>query len=188
MITMRPAGERGTSDLGWLESRHTFSFANYFDSGHMGFGPLRVINDDRVQGGAGFGTHGHKDMEIVSYVLEGSLKHRDSMGTGSIIKPGEVQRMSAGTGVMHSEFNGSVTIHQDVKLFSTLLTVGESVEYSIPQGRKGWIHVCSGEINMNTTNAGESDGFALDGPESVTLTGSAEADVLLFDMADIGVQ
>ena len=235
MITMRPASDRGASDLGWLDSKHTFSFADYFDPRHMGYGPLRVINDDRVEAGAGFGTHGHSDMEIISYVLEGSLKHEDSMGTGSVIKPGEVQRMSAGTGVLHSEFNGSnaepvhflqiwilpeqtgiapgyeqkefpaaersgkwrlvgsptgedgsVTIHQDVKLFATLLSEGESVDYDFAAGRKGWIHVCSGNLEVNDTDAGEGDGFAIEGPESIKLTGSSDSEVLLFDMVDIG--
>ena len=237
MMKMRPADERGASDLGWLDSRHTFSFAEYLDSNHMGFGPLRVINDDRVEAGGGFGTHGHNDMEIISYVLEGALKHEDSMGTGSLIRPGEVQRMSAGTGVLHSEFNGSdseqvhflqiwiipeqtglqpgyeqkefsveerngkwrlvgsptgedgsVTIRQDVRLFATLLTAGQSVEYSFTPGRKGWLHVCSGSLQIDSQDAGEGDGFAVDGPEDVTLTGMSDAEVLLFDMVDIGAQ
>jgi len=234
---MRPARERGTSDHGWLDSRHTFSFAGYMDPNHMGFGPLRVINDDRVAAGGGFGTHSHRDMEIISYVLEGSLKHADSMGTGSVIKPGEVQRMSAGTGVAHSEFNGSdstpvhflqiwiipdqmgiepgyeqkefppaersnqwrlvgsptgedgsVTIRQDVKLFSTLLSNGESVEYNIEQNRKGWLHVCSGTLTVNGQDANEGDGFAIDGPEGLTLTSTVDAEVLLFDMANLDYQ
>ena len=203
----------------------------------MSCGPLRVLNDDRVQAGGGFGTHGHTDMEIISYVLEGSLKHEDSMGTGSVIRPGEVQRMSAGTGVLHSEFNGSdtegvrflqiwivpdqlgiepgyeqrefpaserrgqwrlvgsrdgaegsVVIRQDVQMFAALLDAGESLTYRLPEGRKGWLQVCNGEVSCNGLQAVEGDGFAIDGPETIELSGTFDAEVLLFDMVDLALQ
>jgi len=119
MIRVRKAAERGHFDHGWLDTYHTFSFSDYYDPAHMGFRTLRVINDDRVQPGQGFGMHGHRDMEIVTYVLEGALAHRDSMGNGSILRPGELQHMTAGTGIRHSEFNPSD--QQEVHLYQIWL-------------------------------------------------------------------
>ena len=109
MIAVRPAQDRGAANYGWLDSRYTFSFGNYYDANHLGYGPLLAINEDRVQPGKGFPVHGHRDMEIITYVLAGSLTHRDSLGNGSTINPGELQRMSAGTGILHSEYNASST-------------------------------------------------------------------------------
>jgi len=159
MLELRKAGERGHADHGWLRSFHSFSFADYYDPRHMGFGPLRVINEDRVQPGMGFGTHRHRDMEIVSYVLRGVLEHKDSMGNGSVIRPGDVQRMSAGTGVRHSEFNPSpeelvhflqIWIEPDVtgiapgyeeKHFDAASKRGRLRLIASPEGREGSVRI-----------------------------------------------
>jgi redox-sensitive bicupin YhaK (pirin superfamily) len=150
MITLRRAGERGRTDWGWLDSRHTFSFGDYLDPDHMGFRSLRVINDDRVVPGGGFGTHGHRDMEILSYVLEGGLEHRDSMGSGSVIRPGEIQFMRAGTGVTHSEMNHSKT--EPVHFLQIWVVPAEKgLEPAYDQrpvdrqrAREGWVTLASG--------------------------------------------
>ena len=232
MITIRNRDERGAVNMGWLNSKHSFSFGHYYDPAHMGFRALRVINDDRVIPGAGFPTHGHADMEIVSYVLDGALEHKDTLGTSSVIRPGEVQRMSAGSGIRHSEYNasktdpvhflqiwilpneegmvpgyeqkafdreekqgrlrlvgsrdgrdGSVTIHQDVDLYATLLDEGDSVTHTLRPGRHAWVQVARGQVRLNGTLLKEGDGAAVSGEDALTLDGVVAAEVLLFDLA-----
>lgn len=231
MFALRRAQQRGHASHGWLNSYYTFSFGDYYDPRHMGFANLRVINDDTVSPSGGFGTHGHRDMEIITYVLDGALEHRDSMGNGSLIRPGDVQRMSAGTGVTHSEFNasdsepvhflqiwvlpeqhglrpgyeqkafpdeekrgrlrlvgsrdgrdGSLTIHQDVDLYATLLRAGDSVSHELADGRKGWVQVAQGRAVLNDEQLHPGDGAAIQGPATIRLSGASEAELLLFDM------
>ena len=232
MITLRKSENRGHANHGWLNTYHTFSFANYYDPAHMGFRSLRVINQDRVHPGKGFPTHSHNDMEIVTYVLEGALEHKDSLGTGSIIRPGDVQRMSAGTGIAHSEYNhsqtegvhflqiwilpnkkgvkptyeqktysdeekrgnlrlivsedgrsNSVTIHQDVDTYTTLLDAGEQVIHQLKPNRHAWVQVARGSVMLNDNLLEAGDGAAVSNEESLKLVGKEMAEVLVFDMA-----
>jgi redox-sensitive bicupin YhaK (pirin superfamily) len=231
MLTLRRSQERGHANHGWLDSFHTFSFANYYDPEHMGFGPLRVINDDRIAAGRGFGAHGHRDMEIITYVLEGAIAHKDSMGSGSTIQPGDVQRMSAGRGVMHSEFNplsdkqthllqiwiepnvtgiepeyeeqrvpeaekrgrlrqvvspdgadGSMKIHQDARLYVGLFDGNESASLPLHSGRRAWVHIARGQVQVNGVMLGAGDAVALTDEETVSLSHGDKAEVLVFDL------
>ena len=231
MITLRKSQERGRASYRWLDSYHTFSFANYYDPQYMGFKNLRVINDDRVIGGAGFGTHPHRDMEIISYVVEGALEHRDSMGNSSVIQAGEVQRMSAGTGVTHSEYNHSpteevrflqiwipptqkglepsyeqrqyseaekrgafrlivspdgrdesVSIHQNLYLYSTVLKAGETLTHSLSPNLDSWVQVVRGEMTLNEIEMYGGDGAAIENETQLELIAQQDTEVLLFEL------
>ena len=228
---MRQAADRGHADHGWLDTRHTFSFGGYYDARFLGFRVLRVINEDRVAPGQGFPTHAHRDMEIISYVLKGGLEHRDSLGTGSVIRPGDVQRMSAGTGVRHSELNastsepvhflqiwiepattgiapgyeqkafsdedkrgrlrlvaspdgadGSVTIHQDVRVYATRLAPGLEVVHRLAPGRHAWVQVARGALSLGGQRLGEGDGAAVSDESTLKLVGGKDAEALVFDL------
>ena len=231
MMQVRKSTQRGHADHGWLNSYHTFSFADYFDPQQMGFSALRVINEDRVQPGEGFPTHGHRDMEIISYVLDGALEHKDSMGTGSVIRPGDVQRMSAGTGVRHSEYNasadqpvhflqiwiqpnklgvapgyqqqhfapaelsgrlrliaapdgreGAVSLHQDASLYATRLDGEQEVTHILAAGRRAYVQVARGNVQLNGVPLGAGDGARLENETTLRLHAGANAEVLLFDL------
>jgi len=231
MISIRRSKERGHFDHGWLNTYHTFSFDQYYDPRYMGFRSLRVINEDFVAAGRGFPKHGHRDMEIITYILEGALKHEDSMGNGSVIRPGDVQRMSAGTGVRHSEQNasatervhllqiwilphtidldpsyeqkafsdderrgqlrliasedgrdGSVTVHQDVSLFASLLDGGQDVVREMDEMRHAWIQVARGAITVNGESALQGDGVVVTGESQLTIKAEEPAEILLFDL------
>lgn len=232
MIELRRSEDRGHLTHGWLDTYHTFSFGDYRDPAHTRFRLLRVINEDRVDPGQGFAPHSHQDMEIFTYILEGALEHKDSMGTHSVIKPGEVQRMSAGTGVTHSEHNasdkelvhllqiwifpeknglppsyeqkfypeaekrgrwrlvasrdgkeGSVTIHQDVRLFAGLIDGAEKLRYDNPKDRYAWVQVARGTVQMNGEKLKAGDGICVSGAENLSFTNGEKAELLLFDLA-----
>jgi quercetin 2,3-dioxygenase len=231
MITIRRSDERGAANYGWLDTKYTFSFNDYYDQEFMGFRTLRVINEDRIEPDQGFPTHGHRDMEIITYVISGELSHRDSMGNGETIHPHEVQRMTAGTGVLHSEYSsptdkthllqiwilpekrglapgyeqkifpaddkkgklrlvaskggddGSVHINQDVKLYASILSEGETVSYDFAEGRHAWIQLISGSLDANGEILNPGDGAAASQETELTikaLTGNSE--FLLFDL------
>ena len=230
MTTIRRGHERGHADHGWLDSFHTFSFADYHDPRWMGFRSLRVINDDRVAPGMGFGMHPHRDMEILTYVLTGALEHRDSMGNGRVIRAGDVQYMAAGTGVHHSEVNpsgeewvhllqiwivperrgvrpryeeksmtgaasgvlhlvasrdgrtGSIAIHQDSDLWLGKLQVGDCLHHPLASLRHAWVHVAEGQLVLNGELMSAGDGAAVSETEELTLTATASAQVLIFDL------
>jgi redox-sensitive bicupin YhaK (pirin superfamily) len=230
-MLIRRSNQRGFADHGWLRSFHTFSFADYYDPNNMGFRALRVINEDRVQPGRGFPTHPHRDMEIITYVLDGALEHKDSMGTGSVIRPGDLQRMSAGTGVTHSEFNasqtdlvhflqiwivpdrrsyppgyeqkafsrdertgklrliasndgrqGSVTVHQDLNLYATLLSPEAQVEHTVLPGRNLFLHVAHGGARIADVELDAGDALVVSDPQTLKISGKEGAELLLFDL------
>ncbi len=232
MITLRKSEDRGRGKMDWLDSRHTFSFADYYDPAHMHFGALRVINEDHIAGAGGFPPHGHRDMEIVTYVLSGALEHKDSLGTGSIIRPGEIQRMSAGTGIVHSEFNASrsepvhllqiwimpsrqgiapsyeqkaidagaiankfvriaapepgpqeVRLVQDAEIWTTKLDGGAEANHDLKPGRRAWVQVARGEVDVNGQALNQGDAAAITDESSVRIQARAPAEILLFDLA-----
>jgi quercetin 2,3-dioxygenase len=232
MLTIRQSKQRGHFDHGWLNTYHTFAFDQYYDPRYMGFRSLRVINEDFVAAGRGFPKHGHRDMEIITYILQGALKHEDSMGNGSVIRPGDVQRMTAGTGVRHSEQNastddpvhllqiwiipnaenlepgyeqkaftteerrnqlrliasmdgrdGSISVHQDVSLFASILDAGQQVDSRMDPTRFGWLQVARGSVNINDERVEQGDGVVIVAESELTIRANESAEVLLFDLA-----
>lgn len=231
MIQLRPSNARGNADHGWLRGYHSFSFADYYDPAEMGWGPLRVINEDFVQPGTGFGQHGHRDMEIITYLLAGSLEHKDNMNNGTVFRRPEVQRMSAGRGVQHSEFNasdsemmhllqiwiepdvrgippeyeqkafpdqdkrgrlcliaspdgadGSLTIHQDARLYASLLSAGESLAHALAPGRRAYLHVVHGELTLNGEKLCDGDGAKIADEAALSISAVTDTEMLMFDL------
>ncbi len=231
MIELISSESRGSADHGWLKARHTFSFAEYQNPKRVHFGPLRVINEDRIAPGKGFGTHPHKDMEIVTYPISGAIEHSDSMGNGTVISAGEVQRMTAGSGVQHSEFNhsqtdelhllqiwlfpeendlepgyeqemfsredkldqlrliasrdgrdGSVTVHQKVDLYASVLQPDSEIEHTIADSHKVFVQIISGIVTVNGQSASAGDGVQISDEDKLVITSEAEAEFLIFDM------
>ena len=232
MIDVIRSNSRGAVDHGWLKSKHTFSFADYHNPSMMGFAKLRVVNEDWIEPGKGFGKHPHRDMEIVTYMIDGALEHKDSMGNGSVIRPGELQRMTAGTGVFHSEFNhsdaeqahllqiwilpeknglepgyeqklfpreeklnhwrivgsrdgrdGSLTIHQDVSLWSTVLDENAAIDYAFDGNRRGFLQVIQGAVEIDGQRLSAGDAVATQDQPVVSTRALEESELLLFDMA-----
>lgn len=231
MIEIIPSESRGSADHGWLKAKHSFSFADYQNPQRVRFGPLRVINEDRIAPGQGFGTHPHKDMEIVTYPISGAIEHKDSMGNGTVINAGEVQRMTAGTGVQHSEFNhsqteelhllqiwlfpeqndlqpgyeqtlfaredklgqlrliasrdgrdGSVTVHQNVDLYASILLPGTEIRHTMSESRKVYVQVIYGDLTVNGESVSAGDGVQIRDETEVTISSQTEAEFLVFDM------
>ena len=231
MIELISSESRGSADHGWLKARHTFSFAEYQNPKRVHFGPLRVINEDRIAPGLGFGTHPHKDMEIVTYPISGAIEHKDNMGNGTVITAGEVQRMTAGSGVRHSEFNhsqtdelhllqiwlfpeendlepgyeqemfsredklnqlrlvasrdgrdGSVTVHQKVDLYASVLQPDSEIEHTIADSHKVFVQIISGIVTVNGQSASAGDGVQISDEDKLVITSEAEAEFLIFDM------
>lgn len=231
MIEVIPSDTRGSADHGWLRAKHTFSFADYQNPARVHFGPLRVINEDRIAPGQGFGTHPHKDMEIVTYIISGAIEHKDNMGNGTVISAGEIQRMTAGTGIEHSEFNHSqddelhllqiwlfpeekglvpgyeqieftredklnqlklvgsrdgrdesVTIHQKVDLYASVLEAGTELTHTMADTHKVFVQVISGDLTISGKTLAAGDGMQIENENSVLIIAQNEAEILLFDM------